>query len=68
VKIDHGTQKGMHSVLSLKLRVTFTGLGLKTGSRGLMIWPQNHHNGFLVWASKSSGLRFVGCATKLIGG
>jgi hypothetical protein len=68
VKIDHDTQKGMHSVLSLKLRVTFTGLGLKTGSCGLMIWPQNHHDGFLVWASKPSGLQFVDCATKPTGG
>jgi hypothetical protein len=31
----------------------FPGLGLK-----------NHRNGFLVWTSKSSGLQFVGCATK----
>jgi hypothetical protein len=48
--------------------VTFTGLGLKTGSCGLMIWPQNHHDGFLVWASKPSGLQFVDCATKPTGG
>jgi hypothetical protein len=26
--------------------------------------PQNHRGGFLVWTSKLSGLRFVGCATK----
>jgi hypothetical protein len=31
----------------------FSGLGLKTGSFGLVIW-----------ASKSSGVRFIGCATK----
>jgi hypothetical protein len=31
----------------------FSGLGLKTGSFGLVIW-----------GSKSSGLQFVGCATK----
>jgi hypothetical protein len=31
----------------------FPGLGLKTGSASLVIW-----------ASKLSGLRFVGCATK----
>jgi hypothetical protein len=37
----------------------FPGLGLKTGNYG-----QNHHDGFLVCASKSSGLQFVGCATK----
>jgi hypothetical protein len=35
----------------------FPGLGLKTGSFGLVIW-----------ASKSSGRRFVGCATKLMEG
>jgi hypothetical protein len=35
----------------------FSGLGLKTGSSGLMIW-----------ASKSSRLRFVDCATKLTKG
>jgi hypothetical protein len=36
----------------------------------VIVWrfgPQNHHDSFLVWVSKSSGLRFVGCATKLIG-
>jgi hypothetical protein len=26
--------------------------------------PQNHRDGFLVWASKPSRLWFVGCATK----
>jgi hypothetical protein len=31
-------------------------------------WSQNYHDGFLVWVSKPSGLRFVGCATKLMGG
>jgi hypothetical protein len=36
--------------------VGFPGLGLKTGSSGLVIWPQNHRDGFLVCASKSSGL------------
>jgi hypothetical protein len=30
--------------------------------------PQNHRDGFLVWASKPSRLRFVGCATKPMGG
>jgi hypothetical protein len=42
----------------------FPGLGLKTGNSGLGFSPQNHHDGFLVWASKPSGLRFVDCATK----
>jgi hypothetical protein len=35
----------------------FFGLGIKTGSSGLV-----------VWASKPSGLRFVGCTTKLTEG
>jgi hypothetical protein len=35
----------------------FSGFGLKTGSSGLVIW-----------ALKSSGLRFVGCVTKLMEG
>jgi hypothetical protein len=35
----------------------FPGLGLKTGSSGLVIW-----------ASKPSRLQFVGCATKLMEG
>jgi hypothetical protein len=42
----------------------FPGLGLKTSSFGLVIWHQNHHDGFLIWTSKPSGLQFVGCATK----
>jgi hypothetical protein len=42
----------------------FPGLGLKTGNYGLVIWAQNHSDSFLVWASKPSGLRFVGCTTK----
>jgi hypothetical protein len=33
----------------------FPGLSLKTSSCGLVIWPQNY-NGFLVCASKPSGL------------
>jgi hypothetical protein len=37
----------------------FLGLGLKTSSSGLVIWASNHHDGFLVWASKPSRLRFV---------
>jgi hypothetical protein len=28
---------------------------------------QNHCDGFLVWTSKTSSLRFFGCATKLTG-
>jgi hypothetical protein len=36
-----------------------------------MVWwfePKNHCDSFLVWASKPSMLRFVGCATKPMGG
>jgi hypothetical protein len=46
----------------------FPNLGLKTGSSGLMICPQNHHDSFLFWTSKPNRLRFVGCATKLTEG
>jgi hypothetical protein len=42
----------------------FPDLGLKISSSGLVIWPQNHRDGFLVWALKPSGLWFVGCTTK----
>jgi hypothetical protein len=45
----------------------FPDLDLKTGSFG-WFGPQNHHDGFLVWASKSSKLRFVGCAIKPLEG
>jgi hypothetical protein len=38
----------------------FSGLCLKTGGSVLVIWVSKS----LVWASKPSGLRFVGCATK----
>jgi hypothetical protein len=56
------------------------GLSSKSVASGFPIWaskpagpvwcfgPQNHRDGFLVWASKPSGLRFVGCATKLMEG
>jgi hypothetical protein len=46
----------------------FSDLGLKTGSYDLVIWPTNHCDGFLVWASKPSGLWFFCCATKSMGG
>jgi hypothetical protein len=45
------------SRFSLKIDGGFPGLGLKTDSYGLVIW-----------ASKPSGLRFVGCTTKPMGG
>jgi hypothetical protein len=44
------------SWLSLKSKVDgFPDLDLKTDSCGLMIWPQNHRDGFLVWASNQVG-------------
>jgi hypothetical protein len=43
----------------------FPGLGLKTSSFGLVIWASKSRGGFLVCASKPSGLRFVSCAIKL---
>jgi hypothetical protein len=46
----------------------FPDLGLKTGSYGLVIWASKSPVSFLVWASKPSRLRFVGCATKPMGG
>jgi hypothetical protein len=46
----------------------FSGLGLKTGSSGLMIWASKSLRRFLVWASKPSRLRFVDCATKSMDG
>jgi hypothetical protein len=46
----------------------FPGLGIKTDRFGFVIWAQNLCDSFLVWASKPSRLRFVGCATKLTEG
>jgi hypothetical protein len=42
--------------LALKLAVGFFGFDLKTDSYGLVIGPQNHSDGLLVYASKSSKL------------
>jgi hypothetical protein len=42
----------------------FISLGLKIGSSDLIIWASKSLDGFLVWASKSSELQFIGCATK----
>jgi hypothetical protein len=69
------------SGLTLKLVATVSsGLASKLVASGFLVWalrptatvwwfgPQNHHGGFLVWASKSSKLRFVGCVTKSTGG
>jgi hypothetical protein len=45
----------------------FFGLCLKISSYGLWFRPQNHHDDFLVLASKPSGLRFVDSTIKLMG-
>jgi hypothetical protein len=45
----------------------FSSLGLKTDSSDLWFEHQSHRDGFLVWASKPSGLRFIGCAIKSMG-
>jgi hypothetical protein len=42
----------------------FSSLGLKTYSSGLVICVSKSLRRFLVWASKPSELRFVGCTTK----
>jgi hypothetical protein len=44
----------------------FSGLGLKTGSYGLVIWALK--SCFLVCVSKPSRLQFVSCSTKPMGG
>jgi hypothetical protein len=52
--------------LSLKTKVV-EGFPVWVSKLTALVWlfvPQNHSGGLLVWASKPSGLRFVGCATK----
>jgi hypothetical protein len=54
------------SWLSLKTKVV-DGFPVWASKLTTLVWlfgPQNHRDDFLVWASKPSGLRFVGCATK----
>jgi hypothetical protein len=58
----------------------FSRFDLKIGGLSFSVWaskpaapvwwfgPQNHCYGFLVWVSKLNMLRFVGCATKPMGG
>jgi hypothetical protein len=46
----------------------FPGLGLKTGSYGLVIWASKSPQWFLGSSLKTKRLRFVGCVTKPIGG
>jgi hypothetical protein len=58
------------SWLSLKTKVV-EGFPIWASTPAALVWrfgPQNYRDGLLVWASKSSGLRFVGCATKPIKG
>jgi hypothetical protein len=43
------------------------GFSVWTSKPAALIWsfgPQNHRDGILIWASKPSRLRFVGCVTK----
>jgi hypothetical protein len=52
--------------LSLKIKVV-EGFPVWASNPAALVWwfgHQNHRDGFLVWASKSSRLRFVGCGTK----
>jgi hypothetical protein len=58
------------SWLSLKIKVVEGFLVLASKPVPTVWWfgPQNHRDGFLVWASKLSKLWFVGCATKSTGG
>jgi hypothetical protein len=42
----------------------FPSLGPKPAATVWWFGPQNYRDGFLVWASKPSSLRFVGCAIK----
>jgi hypothetical protein len=46
----------------------FSGLGLKIGSYGLVIWVSKSPRRLLAWSSKPSGLWFVGCTTKSMKG
>jgi hypothetical protein len=46
----------------------FPGLGLKTGSSGLVIWASKSPRRFLGLGLKPSGLQFVSCATKPMDG
>jgi hypothetical protein len=63
-------RRGAHvSWLSLKIKVDC--FPVWTSKLVTLVWcfgPQNHYNGFLVWASKWSRLRFVGCTRKPTGG
>jgi hypothetical protein len=49
-------------------QLRFGNLGLKITMTISWFGPQNHYDGFLVWASKPSGLWFINCNTKLTGG
>jgi hypothetical protein len=56
---------------SLASKQVVTGFPVWASKPAATVWwfgPQNQCDGFLVWASKPSGLRFVGCAIKLMGG
>jgi hypothetical protein len=53
------------------LKTTWMGFPVLFLKSVATVWwfrPQNHDNGFLIWVSKSSGVWFIGCATKPTGG
>jgi hypothetical protein len=78
-----GLKTGRYDFIRVGLKTSgndFSRFVLKTDGFGFSVWaskptamvwwfrPQNHCDYFLVWATKPSGLLFVGCATKSIGG
>jgi hypothetical protein len=75
--LAQGDEEHMFLGLASKPRSTVSSsLDSKPVALGFLVWaskpavticcfePQNHRNSFLVWASKQSGLRFIGYATK----
>jgi hypothetical protein len=62
-----GLKTGGDSSLQFGLKTSGSGFSVWVSKPTFLIWwfgPQNHHNGFLVCAWKSSRLRFIGCVTK----
>jgi hypothetical protein len=80
--LHHAQRDEEHRFLGLALKprsIVSPSLASKPVAMCFLVWaskpaaavwwfgPQNHHDGFLVWASKQSGIQFVGCATKPTG-
>jgi hypothetical protein len=60
-----------HRFLGWAPKPKLTGFLVWASKPAAAVWwfgPQNHHDNFLVWALKLSGLQFIGCATKPTGG